>query len=232
MAITFEARPPKANGYRFADLTGRRFGRLTVTRLLGFHSHFSAWECICDCGKVAQRLGAHLTHAARNPNSKRYQSLLHCGCRSKKRSHGLSGTYALHLWNRIRDDLCERWHDVPTFKAECVDKQDGRFLVRLDPSQPYSPGNCFWSDHTQAHHDTIQECIDALVDHFGMGEDAAVERAYSISRQRRFQLIFQANGLCASCGAKRERLAKLCNRCQRMLLDYRARRKKRARATA
>jgi hypothetical protein len=39
------------------DLTGRRFGRLTVVRQIGSRSGHALWECQCECGgtKVTER---------------------------------------------------------------------------------------------------------------------------------------------------------------------------------
>lgn len=38
-------------GNRAEDLTGRRFGRLTVQRRAENHKGRTAWACICDCGR-------------------------------------------------------------------------------------------------------------------------------------------------------------------------------------
>src|SRR5690625_2206469 len=34
------------------DISGMRFGHLTVTRRSGSHGGRSQWECICDCGEA------------------------------------------------------------------------------------------------------------------------------------------------------------------------------------
>ena len=35
----------------FVDLTGQRFGRLTVVKYAGVNSSSRAmWECVCECG--------------------------------------------------------------------------------------------------------------------------------------------------------------------------------------
>ena len=43
------------------DLTGQRFGRLKVTRLIGKDkSQNRIWECLCDCGNVTVVCGRNL----------------------------------------------------------------------------------------------------------------------------------------------------------------------------
>ena len=43
------------------DLTGQRFGRLKVTRLIGKDkSQHQIWECLCDCGNVTVVCGGNL----------------------------------------------------------------------------------------------------------------------------------------------------------------------------
>jgi hypothetical protein len=39
--------------FRFEDLTGRRFGRLTTIRRETSGVLKPRWQCICDCGQVA-----------------------------------------------------------------------------------------------------------------------------------------------------------------------------------
>lgn len=47
---------------RFRDLTGRRFGKLTVVRKTETRSNgFIIWECICDCGSTTTVTTNNLT---------------------------------------------------------------------------------------------------------------------------------------------------------------------------
>lgn len=46
---------------RFENLTGKRFGRLTVLCRNGTLQNGSAtWDCLCDCGKHKTATSAHL----------------------------------------------------------------------------------------------------------------------------------------------------------------------------
>lgn len=55
---------------RVVDLTGRRFGKLTVIRRGENHGHYLKWICQCDCGNVKESTGNHLKNG----------SVKSCGC--------------------------------------------------------------------------------------------------------------------------------------------------------
>ena len=98
----------KANS---ADLIGKRFGRLTVSKRIGSNKWRKAiWECECDCGNI--------TKAA--TDSLIWGGILSCGCfRDERRSeshttHGMTGTpeynRSLSMRRREREVLYDsRW---------------------------------------------------------------------------------------------------------------------------
>lgn len=49
----------------YKDLTGRRFGKLVVQRLLPERtkSGKAIWECKCDCGNTAKGIKESMWHA-------------------------------------------------------------------------------------------------------------------------------------------------------------------------
>lgn len=53
------------------DITGKKFGYLTVIKQCGTNKKHSMWECRCDCGKVIQR---RRDSFIKNPNAS-------CGCK-------------------------------------------------------------------------------------------------------------------------------------------------------
>ena len=71
------------------DLTGKRFGQLTVIRFEGLDKHHSAnWVCKCDCGNTKTIVGGSL----------RGGLTISCGCYGikmlvthRRTTHGLSG---------------------------------------------------------------------------------------------------------------------------------------------
>ena len=37
---------------RHTDLTGEKFGRLTVVERVGRRKGFALWQCVCECGEM------------------------------------------------------------------------------------------------------------------------------------------------------------------------------------
>jgi hypothetical protein len=66
---------------RIKDLTGHRYGELTVIRYAGlYQNRYAAWECRCDCGRVKVIPGYVMTRGA----------VKTCGCKR----------YARAAWSR------------------------------------------------------------------------------------------------------------------------------------
>ena len=83
---------------RLIDLTGERFGRLTVTALAGRNGRRqSLWTCDCSCGKQFVALGYNL----RNGNTSS------CGClrtelnRTRSTTHGLAYSVESTAWRNM-----------------------------------------------------------------------------------------------------------------------------------
>ena len=57
------------------ELTGKRFGKLTVIRETGKKNGAYMWECICDCGNNINVRGHELTRGHTKS----------CGCLKKER---------------------------------------------------------------------------------------------------------------------------------------------------
>lgn len=84
---------------KYKDLTGCRFGRLTVVKDVGRNKHGKIlWECRCDCGVIATVQSTCLG----NGHTKS------CGCLKrditggKNRSHALSSTREYRIWQGIK----------------------------------------------------------------------------------------------------------------------------------
>jgi hypothetical protein len=67
---------------RLIDLTGNKYGRLTVIERVGCKNNQPTWLCKCECGNEKVISGNSLTYG----NSKS------CGCRQGQFKHGLWGT--------------------------------------------------------------------------------------------------------------------------------------------
>ena len=117
---------------KIIDLTGRKFGRLTVTSLNPKRNKYKKllWNCKCDCGNTIVAIGSLLKRG----------NIKSCGCLYKEtrpfvaQKHKGSKTRLYCLWNGIKSrcfnknhkeykfyggkgiKICEEWLDFDTFR--------------------------------------------------------------------------------------------------------------------
>ena len=83
------------------DLTGERFGRLTVIRQIGKRNNRVTWLCKCDCGNEKIVKGVDLKRG----------HVKSCGCLKKEfvpksKTHGKRSTRLYTIWNMMKQ-RCE-----------------------------------------------------------------------------------------------------------------------------
>jgi hypothetical protein len=150
---------PLSTHHRFINLTGRRFGRLTVLSFAGSHPD-RKWFCECDCGSVVRVRGYCLVGGETKS----------CGClhRERRRTHGSSRTPLYKIWQGIKDRcqnpqntryayyggrgiaVCDRWQNFANFAADIGPRpSDAHSVERLKNDGNYCPENCVWATREQ-----------------------------------------------------------------------------------
>ena len=152
------------------DLTGQRFGRLTVIKRVENKGNQPRWLCQCECGNQTVVAGRHLRNG----------EVRSCGCLVKEKNstlhtkHGMEGTKIYHVWCGIKNrcfnsnekaykhyggrgiTIFAEWIDDFQKFYDYVSKlphygEDGYSIDRIDNNGNYEPDNLRWADDKTQH---------------------------------------------------------------------------------
>lgn len=163
---------------RAIDLTGQKFGRLTVTsfagsRILSDNKSYRYWHCICECGVTTEVAIGNLRGSS--------HSVLSCGCLQKERAaeingrHFKTGTPEYQAWAHMRQrctnpnskdfknyggrgiGICARWESFESFLSDMGSRPTPQHTVdRINNENNYGPDNCRWATRAEQNSNTRQ----------------------------------------------------------------------------
>jgi len=154
---------------KLIDLTGKKFGKLTVIKKTKSRNKRTMWLCECECGNKKEIGGSELKSGTTKS----------CGCYNlqklhERKRHGMSCTRLYKIWSCMKYrcygkkhkekcyyqdkgiKICDEWLKFDGFYEWAKDKYfEGSSIDRIDNNGNYEPSNCRFVDkYIQANNKT------------------------------------------------------------------------------
>lgn len=151
------------------DLSGQRYGRLTVVEPAGTGRYGRRWLCRCDCGRTTVAIAGPL----------RAGQVISCGCAQReaasaacrmRSTHGMTRTRIYTIWRAMKArcerpgsasyhgygargiTVCDEWSaSFEAFRDWALSNgyEENLSIDRIDVDAGYSPANCRWANPTE-----------------------------------------------------------------------------------
>lgn len=159
----------------FIDLTGKRFGKLVVIKLMKEeHYRVFRWLCHCDCGsqkpirgdylrsghtvscgclrkEILDGNNYHFKHGHTHPNSSTYTSWMDMRNRCHYHNHVSYNNYGAR---GIK--VCNRWLNFKNFLKDMGERPDGKTIHRINNDGNYESGNVKWATRKEQENNKIR----------------------------------------------------------------------------
>jgi len=153
---------------KFVDLSGMKFGKLTVIKRATFNNSEGKpmWDCVCDCNPNE--------HIFCYGSNLKLGKIVSCGCHKieicKSRStHNMSQTTTYKIWKAMKHRcgnptaanfkdyggrgirVCERWlQSFENFLEDMGERPSNKYSIeRKNSNGNYDPDNCVWATSTE-----------------------------------------------------------------------------------
>ena len=193
---------------KLSDLTGLKFGRLTVIQRSGTKNGHVAWLCKCDCGKTIVTIG-NLLKSGKSKS---------CGCKKIEtcgdthRIHGKSNTRLYIAWQHMKQrccnpkndrykyyggrgiSICEDWMQFEPFEQWALSNgyEDELTIDRIDVNGDYCPENCRWVTwETQQNNKRNNNIIEAFGEKRTLAEWSKISGVNRTTIQKRINVCGQ-----------------------------------------
>lgn len=146
---------------RLIDLTGRKFGKLTVIERAPERSTrgLVMWVCRCDCGNTKSVAGKYLRNGQTKSCGRckaftaplfvrtHKNRLYHTWSEMKRRCIGRCTNHQYYGDKGI--SYCPEWEDFNAFAQWAINSgySPGLEIDRIDGDENYTPDNCRWVSH-------------------------------------------------------------------------------------